>query len=210
MRPFSSWGVTLAPAEMLTTFTSRPARRKSPSRCATYTPADEAVGTAAMTRWAISGPGGDAFIAAGPGDPRAPPRHPRPRQLRHGRNNQLPTRVPVRPGTKSGRIFSLKIALEAALQFQSLVLLMWPILMKGFYVVSVTGRCGRVLGREFGTAAGSGQAARGKRATSERAAGSGQAVRCGGCGRSGRVPSGARSTAGAGRSRVGMGSAGVG
>src|ERR1700744_913955 len=66
MRPFSSWGVTLAPAEMLTTFTSRPARRKSPSRCATYTPADEAVGTAAMTRWAISGPVEDPFIAAGP------------------------------------------------------------------------------------------------------------------------------------------------
>src|ERR1700744_5195875 len=66
MLPRRSSGVTLAPAEMLTIFTFRPAWRKRPSRCATYTPAEEAVGTAAITRLVFPGPLEDAVISAVP------------------------------------------------------------------------------------------------------------------------------------------------
>src|SRR5450631_2595112 len=60
MLPLSRSGVTVAADPTLTIFTFRPACRKNPSCCATYSPAAEAVGTVAMTRLGFSAKGDPA------------------------------------------------------------------------------------------------------------------------------------------------------
>src|SRR5271166_275071 len=66
MLPLSKPVVTPAPDPTLTIRTFRPACRKNPSRCATYSPADEAVGTVAMVRLVFSSEGAPVAAAWDP------------------------------------------------------------------------------------------------------------------------------------------------